>query len=97
MPDTPSPDQPPKQRLALALKYDGTTAPKVVAKGKGAVAEKIIAAAKENGVLVEENPFLAEALSHVELDAEIPVELYRAVSEIISYVLKTRSRVANGG
>ena len=97
MPDTPSPDQTPNQRLALAIKYGGTSAPKVVAKGKGALAEKIISAAKENGVLVEENPYLAEALSHVELDAEIPIELYRAVAEIISYVLKTRSRLPNGG
>ncbi|MDR3376887.1 MAG: EscU/YscU/HrcU family type III secretion system export apparatus switch protein [Ancalomicrobiaceae bacterium] len=97
MPDTPSPDQTPKQRLALAVRYDGTSAPKVVAKGKGALAEKIISTAKENGVLVEENPYLAEALSHVELDAEIPIELYRAVAEIISYVLKTRSRMEKAG
>ena len=67
-----------KRQLAVALDYEiGTrTAPRVVAKGRGEVAEKIIAIAAENGIAIEANPMLAEALSGVPLDDSIPRELY---------------------
>ena len=81
-----------EHKKAVALQYDGADAPVVTAKGRGALAEKIIKVAEENDVMVEENPALAEALSTVEIDDEIPVELYQAVAEVISYVLRSAEK-----
>ncbi len=76
------PDAPPPRRAA-ALRYDGEGAPKVVAAGAGHVAERILAAARENGVAVREDPALAEALARLELQAEVPPELWAAVAEAL--------------
>lgn len=82
-------EQKPAEKIAVALKYDfGEGAPIVTAKGKGAVAEKIIETAAEHDIAIEENPVLAETLSKVDLDTEIPVPLYKAVAEVIGFVLK---------
>lgn len=82
--------QPDAERVAVALKYDfGDGAPTVTAKGKGHIAEKIIETARENGVAIEENPILAEALSKIDLETEIPVPLYKAVAEVIGFLLQT--------
>lgn len=87
---TPSQRKVDPERIAVALKYDfGDGAPIVAAKGKGEVAEKIIATAEEHNIAIEENPILAEALSKVDLDTEIPVPLYKAVAEVIGFVLQT--------
>lgn len=81
---TPNPD-----RVAIALKYDfGDGAPMVTAKGRGAIADKIIETATEHDIAIEENPVLAEALSKVELETEIPIPLYKAVAEVIGFVLQ---------
>ncbi len=80
--------------LAIALKYDPGAAPRVVARGHGSVAAAIIAKARENGISIEEDPVLAEALASVEMDTEIPVELFQAVAKVISYIIMTR-RTAN--
>ena len=79
--------------LAVALQYDRATneAPRVVAKGRGLTAEKILALAEEHGVIIEANPILAEALSGVDLDEAIPLELYEAVAVVIGYVLRVNS------
>ena len=82
------------QRLAVALRWDEAGAPVVVAKGHGAVAEAIVATAASHGVKVEENPLLAAALAQVELDAEIPEALYKAVAEVIAFVLRSAGRPA---
>jgi flagellar biosynthesis protein len=76
--------------IAVALHYEHgkDSAPRVTAKGKGAVAEAIIESARAHGVTVETNALLAEALSRVELDQHIPPELYRAVAEVIGFVLR---------
>lgn len=78
------------RQLAVALQYDKETdhAPRIVAKGRGLIAEQILAIAEENGIVIEANPVLAEALSHVELDDTIPVELYEAVAAVIGFVLR---------
>jgi flagellar biosynthetic protein FlhB len=76
-------------RLAIALKYDTETmgAPKVVAKGQGLIAEKIRELAKENNVPLVEDKLLAQSLyKAVEVDKEIPYDLYKAVAEILAYV-----------
>jgi flagellar biosynthesis protein len=76
--------------IAVALKYEfAGGAPVVTAKGRGEVAETIIATAREHDVAIEENPVLATALSQVDLDQEIPVPLYKAVAEVIGFVLQT--------
>ena len=77
-----------KRQLAVALHYDRTGAPRVVAKGKGSLGEKIIEVAKANNIPIEENEVLAGALSNVELGDEIPAELYKAVAEVLVFVLK---------
>ncbi|WP_406857443.1 EscU/YscU/HrcU family type III secretion system export apparatus switch protein [Alsobacter sp. KACC 23698] len=78
------------RKLAVALEYrkGEQRAPRVTATGRGAVAERIVAAAEEHGVAIEENPALAEALSKVPLDDEIPEALYRAVAEVLTFVLR---------
>ena len=76
-------------RLAIALKYDKQGAPTVTAKGRGAVAERIVAAAREAGVPIEADSHLAEALSGLELDEEIPAELYQAVAVLIGFILRS--------
>jgi flagellar biosynthesis protein len=77
-----------KNQLAVALQYDRKGAPRVVAKGRGTIGEKIIEVAKANDIPIEENEVLAGALSKVELDDEIPVELYKAVAEVLVFVLR---------
>lgn len=77
-----------KTQLAVALHYDkGQGAPRVVAKGKGPIGAKIIEVAKAHDIPIEENEVLAGALSNVELGDEIPEELYKAVAEVLVFVL----------
>lgn len=78
----------PRPRIAVALLYEQPNAPKVVASGQGWIGEKIIETAKERGVPIEEDPALAQALSTIEIDEEIPEALYRAVAEVLSFLLK---------
>ncbi|MGV8830549.1 MAG: EscU/YscU/HrcU family type III secretion system export apparatus switch protein [Devosia sp.] len=80
--------------LAVALQYEKGTrdAPKVIAKGRGIVADRIVALAEENGVIIEANPVLAQALSGIEIDDTIPIELYEAVAVVIGYVLRTSTK-----
>jgi flagellar biosynthesis protein len=80
-------------RIAIALHYDkGDGAPRVVAKGKGSLGAKIIEVAKEHDIPIEENEVLAGALSHIELGDEIPAELYKAVAEVLIFVLRLSGR-----
>jgi flagellar biosynthetic protein FlhB len=80
--------------VAVALRYDATmAAPRLVAKGMGALAERIRAIAHDHRVPIVRNPPLARALhGAVELDAEVPPAHYRAVAEVIGYVLRLRPR-----
>ena len=81
-----------KRQLAVALHYDNAGAPRVVAKGRGSIGEKIIEVAKAHDIPIEENEVLAGALSNVELGDEIPVELYKAVAEVLIFVLRLSGR-----
>jgi flagellar biosynthesis protein len=78
----------PENVLAAAIKYDGAgdNAPKVTVSGRGIIAEKIIAIAEENGIPIKNDPDLVQVLSKLKVGAEIPVELYRAVAEILAFV-----------
>ncbi|HEY8576896.1 MAG TPA: EscU/YscU/HrcU family type III secretion system export apparatus switch protein [Devosia sp.] len=83
-------DEAKSRALAIALQYEkgSREAPKMVAKGRGLLAERIVSLAEESGVVIEANPVLAEALAGVELDDTIPLELYEAVAVVIGYVLR---------
>lgn len=83
----------PKSPLAVALRYQKPNAPVVVAKGRGEVGQAIIDTARANGVPLEHNPALAEALSQIELDAAIPEALYRAVATVIAFVLRASGQM----
>jgi flagellar biosynthesis protein len=82
-----------KSQLAVALHYDKSGAPRVVAKGRGSIGEKIIEVAKAHDIPIEENEVLAGALSNVELGGEIPAELYKAVAEVLIFVLRLSGRI----
>ena len=82
-----------RRQIAVALHYDKTGAPIVIAKGKGAIGAKIIEVAKKHDIPIEENEMLAGALSNVEIGDEIPAELYKAVAEVLVFVLKLSGRV----
>ncbi|NVK33248.1 MAG: EscU/YscU/HrcU family type III secretion system export apparatus switch protein [Rhodobacteraceae bacterium] len=77
------------KKLAVALEYDGENAPFVSAKGAGSTAERIEDLAREAGVPIERNPMMAEALSQIEIDEEIPIELYQAVAVLIGFIMRT--------
>ncbi len=81
---------PAAEAKAVALKYDmeRDTAPRVVAKGRGHVAENIMAVAQKNTVPVYQNKTLVNMLMALELDREIPPELYRAIAEVMAYVYR---------
>jgi flagellar biosynthesis protein len=78
------------RRLAVALEYDNErdNAPRVVAKGRGLVAEAILRIAREAGVEIHENADLAAVLSKLDIEAEIPPELYQVIAEILAFVYK---------
>jgi flagellar biosynthesis protein len=82
-----------QNQLAVALHYDKSGAPRVVAKGRGSIGEKIIELAKAHDIPIEENEVLAGALANVELGDEIPVELYKAVAEVLVFVLRLSGRI----
>ncbi len=79
-----------KKLKAAALKYEKfkNNAPKIVAKGKGYIAEKIIEIAKENNIPIKEDPDLIEMLYKLDIYEEIPEELYKVVAEIFAYIYK---------
>lgn len=79
--------------LAVALKYEKPQAPRVVAKGRGHVGQAIIDKAKQAGVPLREDPGLAQALSTLELDEEIPEALYKAVAQVIAFILKAGGKL----
>jgi len=73
---------------AIALRYDGSGAPRVTAKGRGEVAERILALAREHGIPLREDADLARLLARIELGDEVPRELYRAVAEVIAFAYR---------
>jgi flagellar biosynthesis protein len=77
-------------KQAIALRYDSEkeTTPKVIAKGKGLVAEEIIKAANKQEIHIQEDPALIELLSKLEIHQQIPEELYEAVAEIFAFLYK---------
>ena len=97
MPDQRPPREPRRDRRASALRYEGTGAPKVVATGEGAVADRILEHARAAGVPVREDPALAAALASMSLGREVPEELWMAVAEVLvwAYGLEGRAITPN--
>ncbi len=79
-----------REKKAVALRYNREieNAPRVVAKGEGYIADKIIKKADEIGIPIKEDKELVNLLSSIPLDYEIPPELYRAIAEIFAYLYK---------
>ncbi len=86
-------DKKPKKAVALGYDSEKDGAPKVVAKGSGYVAERIIDLAKEKGVDLYEDAALVEALSAVDIGREIPEELYKVVAEVLAFIYSLDRRV----
>jgi len=82
-----------KIQRAVALKYQpkSDNAPKVIAKGRGKVAEKIIEVAKKNNIFIHDDPDLVEALSQLDIHEEIPNELYSVVAELLAFIYSINS------
>jgi flagellar biosynthesis protein len=84
---------PERRKVAAALSYPGHGAPKVVAAGKGLVAERILELAREAGVPTREDGALAQALAELELGADVPPLLYQAVAEALVWALRLDRRL----
>lgn len=80
--------EPTSPKKAVALSYDGTGAPKVTAQGTGELAKRIIQAAQAEGIPIQKNEALVEALVQIDLNREIPPQLYVAVAEILALIYK---------
>jgi flagellar biosynthesis protein len=81
-------------KKAVALRYDKDKdrAPKVMAKGKGLIAERIIKIAEENELPIKKDEDLVELLTKIEIDQEIPDNLYKAVAEVFSFIYKITNK-----
>lgn len=84
------------QQQAVALAYEsGDYAPSVIAKGRGAIAEHIIAVAKDQGIFVHESKELVSLLMQVDLDDHIPAALYQVVAELLAWLYRLESGEAD--
>ena len=84
-----------KSPKAVALKYDRKkdNAPRVIAKGRGEIAEKIIEVAKAHNVPLYEDKNLIQILEALDLETEIPPELYRAVAEVLAFIYRLNGKL----
>ncbi len=83
-----------KRQVAVALRYlrEKDPAPRVLAKGRGELAEKILALAREHGIPVHPDADLAEVLVQLDLGKVIPEELYQALAEILAYLYRMNQK-----
>lgn len=77
-----------KEAVALSFSPEQSEAPKVIAKGKGLVADSILKKAQENGVPIQEDPNLVQLLGQLNLNESIPEELYQAVAEVFAFIYR---------
>jgi flagellar biosynthesis protein len=84
-----------KKAKAVALKYnkEKDAAPKITAKGSGLIAEKIVEIARAHDVTLYEDKNLVQVLEALELETEIPPELYRAVAEVLAFIYRLKSKI----
>ncbi len=82
----------PRKAVALGYRKGVDDAPRVLAKGTGEIAKKIIQIARAKGIPIQEDPVLVGLLSEVDLNQEIPPLLYRAVAEVLAFVYRLREK-----
>ncbi|QPJ66011.1 MAG: EscU/YscU/HrcU family type III secretion system export apparatus switch protein [Candidatus Nitrohelix vancouverensis] len=89
-----NPANAPHRKTAVTLKYDAQKdeAPRVTAKGKGGVAEKIIELARQNGIPIKEDPDLTSVLSQIDVGKDIPPSLYKVVAELLTFVYQVNKK-----
>lgn len=87
-------DEKPGRTRAAALQYrpPGDDAPRIVAKGAGELADRIIALAREHDIPIHEDPDLVTVLAQLDLEKEIPAELYKPIAEILSFVYRVNDK-----
>jgi len=85
-----------KKREAIALSYDDQkmSAPKVVAKGRGELAERIIEQAKLHHIPIQEDPSLVEILSKINMNEQIPEELFQVVAEVFAFIYRVEKEAS---
>ncbi len=81
-----------KKAVALVYDRDKQDAPRVAAKGQGRIAEKIIELAREHDIPIKDDPDLVEVLSSLEINQEIPSEIYVAVAELLAFVYSMNAK-----
>lgn len=98
MADAPERPVTPRARAA-ALSYDASrdAAPRLVAKGQGLVAERIVELAREHGVPVHRDPALVDVLSRLDLDRHIPVEFYLVVAQMLAFIYRAQAAAGERG
>ena len=84
-----------ERAVALRYEHEKDEAPRIVAKGRGEIAEKIIAIARDHGVTIYEDDQLVELLSNLDLNQIIPPELYYAVAEVLAFVYRLDGRASS--
>ena len=84
------------RRRAAALGYDPARgeAPRLLARGEGVLADRILALARQHGIPIHEDRALVDLLARIDVDTQIPPELYRVVAEIIAFVFRVQGRAA---
>ena len=87
----------PRPRAAAGIRYEGgDEAPKLVAAGRGRAAERILELAKEHGIPVREDAVLADALAQLEIDRDVPQELWQAVAQALVWAYRLTGRSIPG-
>jgi flagellar biosynthesis protein len=85
-------DEKPEKAVALGYNPVKDNAPRVLASGKGKIAEQIISIAKQNGIPIKDDPVLTAALMEIDINKTIPTELYRVVAEVLSYIYRIQKK-----
>ncbi len=89
-------DKPQLPKRVVALRYDASSseAPRVIAKGQRLIAERILELAREHNIHVHEDPVLVGLLAKIDVNSEIPPDLYKAVAEVLSFVYRLNKRLS---
>lgn len=91
-PGPPASEEETPRAAALGYEPGKDAAPRVIAAGRGPIAEEIIAVARRNGVPLHEDPVLVEALAAVQVGEAIPPELYALVAEVLAFIYRVQQR-----
>lgn len=87
-----TPRDPRRRAVAMRYDHDKESAPRVLAKGQGPIAERIIALAREHGIPMHEDRDLVHLLGALQIDAEIPPTLYQALAEVLSHLYRLNGK-----